>query len=160
VALAPGQGEGSLKITSRPAKAIIYLDGVATGKSTPVTLKGVAAGREHVVLVEHKGFLPAVKRLELEAGQTAAVALTLPKKGKPWKGRRVVRIETDPSGAQVQVDGKAQAGKTPMEVDLALARPSRIEVRLSGYSSWSGRLRPVPDVDLSLYLRLTKQSPP
>jgi hypothetical protein len=153
VAFAEGKGVGSIKVVSKPRKARVYLDGVNTGKFTPVTLKDVPAGRRHVILVEKKGRRPAFGVIDLEADQQALANLNLRRKGKKYKGRIPVMIESEPPGATIFVEGGKVKKKTPAEVRLKADRSSRLEVVLSGHDKFVRTVRPVPGMDITILVK-------
>src|SRR5689334_14530175 len=59
---------GSLIIDSIPAGAQVYLDGQATGDTTPVTIQNVTPGL-HAIRVERPGDIAWQKNLEVHAEQ-------------------------------------------------------------------------------------------
>jgi len=155
---AEGQGRGGLKIASQPAGAVIYLDGVDIGRKTPAVLKGITAGVDHLVMVELEGNRLAVERVKLTAEQTTELQLALSDPLPPPPTARIkVTFETEPDKAKVIVNGFPIGKKTPVGVALLLGAASDIEIELDGYKTWEGRVRPVPDVDLTVYIPLTKK---
>jgi hypothetical protein len=153
VAFAEGKGTGSIKVVSKPRKARIYLDGVNTGKFTPHTLKDVPAGRRHVILVEKKGRRPAFGVVDLEADQQALANLNLRRRGKKYKGRIPVKIESEPPGATIFVEGGKVKKKTPTEIRLKADRSSRLEVVMSGHDKFVRTVRPVPGMDITILIK-------
>ena len=156
MALAPGQGAGTLKVTSTPAGGMIFLDGLSTGKQTPFALPKVPAGLEHMILVDKKGYLPGVSRLRLEDGKTEEVNLLL-KKGKALPGRVKVSVRTDPPGAVVVLEGKPTKLVTPAEIGLPAGKAVKLELRLPGHAKWLRTVRVVPDVPLAFSIKLKKK---
>ena len=154
VAFAPGYGAGRLLITSKPSRAMIFLDGVATGKRTPAKLDPVPAGRDHLILLQRKGLRPVVKKVVLQDGQDKKVHLALRKKGRKWRGVRPVQLLSVPAGAEVFYMGKAIKKKTPVTVNLPLSKASKIELRLDGYKRWIHSVRPAPGAKISIYAEL------
>jgi len=155
---AEGAGRGALKITSQPAGAVVYLDGVDLGRKTPTTLKNITAGVDHLVMVELEGNRLAVERVRLAAGQAAELELALSDPLPPPPTARIkVTFETEPDGAKVMVNGFPIGKKTPVGVALLLGAASDIEIEKDGFRTWEGRVRPVPDVDLTVYVPLTKK---
>jgi hypothetical protein len=155
VAFAQGKGAGSIRVVSKPRKARIYLDGVNTGKFTPYTLKDVPAGRRHVILVEKKGRRPAFGVVDLEADQQALANLNLRRRGKKYKGRIPVMIESEPPGATIFVEGGKLKKETPTEIRLKADRSARLEVVLSGHDKWVRTVRPVPGMDITILVKFT-----
>jgi len=156
VAFAEGKGAGSIRVVSKPKKARIFLDGVNTGKFTPHTLKDVPAGRRHVILVEKRGRRPAFGVVDLEADQQALVNLNLRRKGKKLRGRISVKIESEPPGASIFVEGGKIKKKTPTEIRLKADRSARLEVVLSGHDKFVRTVRPVPGMDITILVKFAK----
>ena len=156
VAFAEGKGVGSIKVVSKPRKARIYLDGVNTGKFTPHTLKNVPAGRRHVILLEKRGRRPAFGAVDLEADQQALANLNLRRRGKKYKGRIPVKIESEPPGATIFVEGGKIKNKTPTEIRLKADRSARLEVVKKGYDKFVRTVRPVPGMDITILVKLAK----
>ncbi len=71
----PASARGSLRITSTPSGATIYLDGRATGQ-TPRLIRDLAAGR-HEIRIEQAGHARYTGTATVEAGQTQLVEATL-----------------------------------------------------------------------------------
>ena len=70
-----GATTGSLLVDSRPAGAVVTIDGRPSG-STPVTLTAVAPGR-HTVRIERPGYRTVTTTVEVKAGARARVAARL-----------------------------------------------------------------------------------
>ncbi len=157
VAGAEGQGKGSVRLESVPPGALVYLDGISTDKRTPVTLKNLPAGLDHVVLLELEGRDPAARRFHLEAGAEPKFSLELPEAGPQDPERTSVRFESDPEGAKVIVNEWPIPKPTPIPVKLLNASPSEIKVEKAGYREWSALVRPVPGVDLTILVKLKKK---
>jgi hypothetical protein len=115
---------GTIKATSNPSAAAIYLDG--NGETvrgyTPDPLE-VDAGR-HTVRLAKAGFKPTEwVAFEIQGGQQKELPLrTLQRQPGPAKEYPVM-FASEPSGAIVEVDGKRR-GKTPIPVPLTLGRHS------------------------------------
>jgi hypothetical protein len=154
VAGAPGMGSGSIRVTSKPSRARIYLDGVDTGLRTPAVLDSVAAGREHLVLLVAKHRQPVFSKVKLAEGQNAKVRLNPGRKKRAWRGLAEVRMLSQPPGAEILYNAKPTGKTTPSELKLPLSKASRIELRLAGHKSWTGVVRPVPGVPISLFGKL------
>ena len=157
VALAEGDGEGRIRVTSEPSKANIYVDGLATARTTPFLLGHLAGGREHVVAVEKEGFVPAFSKLSLKKNQTAEVKLSLKKRGKPWTEKVVVHVESEPSGASVLLDGDPFKQLTPVDIALPSAKASKLVLIREGFDAWVHPVRPVPGLKVTIFAKLQKK---
>ncbi len=157
VAFAEGKGTGSIRVVSKPRRARIYLDGINTGKLTPASLNNVPAERRHVVLVEKKGRHPAFGVVDLDPEQKAFVNLNLRRRGKSLKGRISVKVESEPPGASIFVEGGRLKQETPVVARLLADRSVRMEVVKKGYQKWVRTVRPVPGMDITILVRLQKK---
>jgi hypothetical protein len=157
VAFAEGKGVGVIRVVSKPQKARVYLDGVSTGKFTPVTLKSVPAGRRHVILVEKKGRRPAFGVVDLDPDQKALANLNLRRKGRRYKGRIPMLVESEPPGATIFIEGGQVKKKTPTEIRLRADRPVRLKVVKSGYDKWVRIVRPVPGMQITVLVKMKKK---
>jgi len=98
----------SLVVTSTPPGATVLLDGAAKGV-TPLTLSGLKP-RNYKVVVSLKGYAAVSRTVDLTDPTQAAQDFSLAKAfGK-------LNITSDPTGAQVVLDGKAY-GVTPLKID-------------------------------------------
>jgi hypothetical protein len=97
-------------IDSRPPGADIVIDGVAHGK-TPARI-AVTPGR-HVLDLTFEGTSRSLV-LEVEPGTNVSQYIEFAAPGAAAMGR--LEVTSDPSGAQVSVDGQAR-GRTPLTVD-------------------------------------------
>ena len=156
VAFAEGKGTGSIRVNSKPPRALVYLDGVSTGKRTPTTLKDVPAELDHVILLEKQGRTLAFERVKLGDGQEAVVDLAL-EPGKPSTKRLKVGVESIPDGAKVITEGYPLKKTTPMSVMLRADVPTLLEIELKGHKTWKRTVRPVPGVDLTIFAKLKKK---
>ena len=77
------EAPGSIKITSEPAGAAIWLDGKNTGKKTPEILENVASGK-HTVQLVLDGYTVYKGNVTVPSGGHTDVARTLTVKEKPY----------------------------------------------------------------------------
>jgi hypothetical protein len=118
---------GDVDVGSTPSGADIYLDGEKTGLKTPSTLRGLAT----------EGFHRVGLRLDqFAAHEWASVSVqedtTISLAHAFSKLRCQVRFETEPSGAEIVVDGRAE-GATPAVVFVEYG-DHRVAFRLPGYA--------------------------
>jgi len=97
---------GTLVAKSQPTGARIYLNGQATGETTPATLREIPAG---TVAVQYrlKDYQTAKKSTRISAGQRKELSLRL----LPLSGS--LRVTSTPAGAEIFIDGKASGQHTP-----------------------------------------------
>ncbi len=104
--LLPGdKNGGTISLVTKPADAYIVCDGVEYG-SSPVTVKGLSAGR-HLVVVNRDGFKEKRITVNLLANQVSTERIEL----EPITG--LLLIESNPDGAEVTIDD-AYKGETPL----------------------------------------------
>ena len=121
--------EVELQIQSVPGGASIFLNGRYMNCSTPATVK-VPPGR--CLLELNKEGYDAASRQMMATPNMQPVSLRL----IPIVNTAKVQINTDPAGATVFIDGRALAGKTPVEVLLPHGR-HQVSTTLDGYNSRS-----------------------
>jgi hypothetical protein len=156
----PREGVGAVRVVSKPSRALIYFDGVYTGRRTPTTLGGVAAGNEHVIQVERPRYQPMVKRFKLAPGMQAQLYLTLKRaRGRPPQGEVEVRLVSEPTEALVFVNRKQQPETTPATVKLDPRRISYLELRKQGFRRWRRKVKPPRGVPLTYEVKLRPQRP-
>ena len=115
---------GDLRVETQPPGAEVRVDGRAVGAS-PVTVRGLEVARPHAVEATRAGF--GVARTEVTLQPSAMVSATLALQA----GTTDVLVTTDPSGAEVQLDGTPM-GHAPVTLHaLALGR-HRIGASLDG----------------------------
>lgn len=136
--------DGLLEVASQPPGAAVSIDGRYRGV-TPLETE-IAPGRPHEVLVAKPGYDTATRRVSIEPRGSAALRLELVARVGP------VRVESDPPGAEVFVDG-ASRGPAGQEL-LLLAVPHRIEVRKAGYASFTTEVTPRPGMPQLVQARL------
>lgn len=150
----PGEGTGSIRVTSRPRRAPIFLDGVFTGHLTPHTLRQVPAGREHLVMLEKRRHLPSHRKVRVRRGKRATVKLRLKRSRRRPQGETRVRILSQPQGADIWLDGEKTGETTPADVALRNSSATKLELRLEGSKPWKRTVRPTPKQTITIFARL------
>ena len=126
----PGSDAGSLKVTSAPPGATIYLNGVEQDAVTNTTLSDVPQGT-YIITVEKEGYRdPGPQQVTVQTGVTSTVHFTLP------QGRGTLSVASDPPGAEVLVDGVKHTALTPCVIPDVPAGYREVTIRLSGYQDW------------------------
>ncbi|HEX3585414.1 MAG TPA: PEGA domain-containing protein [Candidatus Angelobacter sp.] len=138
-----------LSVASTPAGAVIVVDGKDTGRLTPSQFSLTTPGA-HTVTLRRNGYLEASNSINVEAGQTANLNLSLTALGstdeihaaggrfnKVFKkgdasGMGTVSIKTQPKNAQIMVNNRVLDKTTPFDFYL---NPGTyvIDVTMSGY---------------------------
>ncbi len=127
---------GRLTITLSPVtQASVWVDGEVAGKA-PGTLATIEAGAREV-LVEAPRYLPFLTQLQVRGqGQEETLAVKLL---PAWAD---LTVSSQPTGAQVSVDGKL-LGATPLSAEL-LHGERKLTLTRPGYKPWSRVLKVLP----------------
>ena len=115
-----------VRIESRPESALVSLDGEVRGQA-PIEL-ALDAGQDHRLVVSRTGHQIDERVVRLERGERSDLLVEL----EPILARVVIR--PTPVAATVYIDGEAR-GSGEQTVELAVATPHLVEVRLEGYES-------------------------
>jgi len=111
-----------LAIGSTPPGAVIAVNGVATGQRTPATL--TLPEKPERVALTLAGFEPV--DVPVHASGTGPQHLT-------YTLKRLLRIESQPAGGRILLDGRDTGLVTPAVVPMAEPRAKTLEVQLTGY---------------------------
>jgi len=117
--------QGTVKLSSVPPGADIFLDGTAANKKTPAEFS-LAKG-DHTFMVRMQGYDEAGDLIHVTPGETVSFAPTLVqarkadgnpfrKMGKFFAGdeKGALSVTTDPAGAFVFINGRRIPGQTPL----------------------------------------------
>jgi formylglycine-generating enzyme required for sulfatase activity len=120
---------GLITLTTAPeATAEVTVNGQPLG-TTPLTDAEITTGRHQLEFVAER-YLTEVRELDvIGAGERQNVVVELTPNWAP------ITVITEPSGAEVLVDGVA-TGTTPLVMELS-AGERIVELRLGGYNAWS-----------------------
>ena len=115
--------QGALKITTVPSGAEVSVNGIVKGK-TPVEVSGLSPGAVKV-RVSSEGYETKEESVDVVGGEKRLV----------WglqKAVGVLRVVTEPSGAEVSVNGIVK-GKSPVEVPALSPGAVKVRVISEGY---------------------------
>jgi serine/threonine-protein kinase len=155
---------GTLSLDSDPPGAEIFVDGSDAKKITPAQLP-LAAG-DHKILLRETGYGDLVSSIHLNAGQIYNFSGSLPPIPKEAtmgrfkhffvSGKVPVEIRTRPKGAQVLIDGVAQAHTTPLKIPL---QPGSYDLvlKLAGYKDLQQSITVGKDAPVELDEVMEKQ---
>src|SRR5690606_34283802 len=108
--------------------AAVFIDGQATGRTTPAEL-ALEPGQPHELRLELDGYTPVTQSLP---AFTASLTREVKLEKRPVGS---LRIETTPPGATVVLDGRRIDGTTPLVVSaLASDVPHEGALSLEGYA--------------------------
>lgn len=154
--LAPSRNSlGTLAVQSQPPRAAISLDGCPSGRLTPEHLLGVPPG-SHQVGLALDGYRHWSGTAVVRAGHTENLLVTLRPLPAPEAGS--ARIETDPPGASITLDGVVLRTKTPAKLERLAPGAFPIGLARPGSRSWSGELAVLPGACALLQVRLEPES--
>ncbi|MDI6718625.1 MAG: PEGA domain-containing protein [Methanomicrobiales archaeon] len=101
----------SLRVESEPAGADIFIDGYATGYSTPYRIENISEG-PHRVMLSKPGYTAAEKSIRLgwTPGEPANQTIRLRLEEYVWG---FLTVDSTPAGAKIYIDGRDSGEKTP-----------------------------------------------
>jgi formylglycine-generating enzyme required for sulfatase activity len=139
------------RLQSTPAKASVWVNGRDSRKTTPVALK-LRPGL-YAVELRHPNHTTVKRRFQLQSGQDLQVHIAM--------GQNVAQLEVNssPSGAQLWLDGKKTAYKTPASLPVPTGREVKVELRATGYKSTSKIVSLKPNQRKTLTMTLKKKGP-
>ena len=120
-----GSGKAKLHVESFPDESDVYIDGVKVGTTT---LDISIDEGEHVVEVKKEGYKTWKKTIQIRKGKETDIIANLE------KALGFIKVETNPEGAEVFVDGESR-GFTPVEIDGLTIGEHEILIKKSGYRS-------------------------
>ena len=133
-----------LLVNSIPRGANVTVNGRYRGQS-PITLD-LAPGINYEIGLSKAGYGVSSRKVRLEAAASDAITVDLTAR----TGTLTVNVQ--PADATVYVDGRARgSGSTTVRLSSA---PHRIEVRKTGYESWSRTVTPRPGYPQTMIARL------
>jgi len=138
-----------LVVTSTPDGAALKIDDHEAG-FTPWS--GELAAGKHSLTLSLAGHKPQTRELVAQANRETDATFTL----QPLPGPAKVRVESDPAGAQISVDGKL-AGPAPFAGELT-AGEHRIDATLDGYKGVEQQITVEAGEQLALRLPLSPAS--
>ncbi len=138
-----------LVVTSTPQGAALKIDGKSQG-FTPWSAE-LAAGK-HTLLLELEGYRAETRELEAQDNRETDATFTLQRIPGPAK----VRIESDPAGATVSIDGKA-VGPAPYSGELAPGEHN-IEAEKEGFKGVAQQISVEAGEQLALRIPLSPAS--
>lgn len=157
VPVKPKAATTSMNISSVPQGANISINGKSTGKVTPATIPNLNVGEGYRVTLSMKGYDTITKTYTPKAGKPLSLKETLkkteevpptppvekvekpvekpekPEKPESTKGMGRLVVRSDPSGANVFVNGDHK-GTTPIDVEAPSGKAS-ILINKEGYTT-------------------------
>jgi formylglycine-generating enzyme required for sulfatase activity len=133
-----------LLVKSIPRSANVTVDGRYRGQS-PITL-ALSPDVDYEIGLSKAGYGATSRKVRLQAAASDSITVDLSAR----TGSLTVNVQ--PGDATVYVDGRARgSGSTTLQLSSA---PHRVEVRKSGYQSWSRTITPRPGYPQTVSARL------
>lgn len=132
---------GTLAVQSQPPRAAIFVDGAPTGKLTPERLTDIAPGTHRVELLL-EGFRPWRGSASIREGHVENLLVSL--RHLPAQEVGGARIESDPPGASIKLNGVVLRQKTPANLPLMAPGTYPLEITRPDSRPWKGELTVLP----------------
>jgi hypothetical protein len=118
---------GALHVTTTPDSAAVLVDGIARGQA-PVDVVGLVPG-PHRVEVTQIGYVAYYDRVEVSASTVLPVNVSLepPVRRRAEDETGILHITSEPSGAQVYLDGRPM-GATPATLESVAVGSHKVRV--------------------------------
>ncbi len=139
VTLNPVATTGSIRATSTPSGAAIYLNGNYRG-TAPLTISDLTPG-SYQMEADMPGYQPYPTTVTVTSGKTTDVLFPLEVISQPGS----IVVNSNPSGAYVYMDATYK-GKTPMTLSSVSPKDHVIELDLNGYYDWKTTVTVSPGV--------------
>jgi hypothetical protein len=136
--------QGTVKVTSTPAGAEIFVDGAAANKKTPSEF--TLGKGDHTFMVRLQGYEEAGDLIHVSPGESLTFAPTLSaarkvdgnpfkKVGKFFAGdeKGTLNVTTEPAGAFVFINGRRVPGQTPLTTAAPVGHLS-MAIRKTGFA--------------------------
>jgi hypothetical protein len=148
---------GTLAVQSQPPRATIFLDGSPTGKLTPGRLTEVPPGSHRVELLLD-GFRPWRGSASVREGHVENLLVSL--RHLPAQEVGGARIESDPPGACVTLNGVVLRQKTPMSLGGLAPGKYPLEITRPESQPWKGELTVLPGEHALVQVELEPEAKP
>lgn len=123
--------DGSIQVRTSPEGATVVLDGIDL-RTSPVTFANVNAGT-HTIVASRDGYQSVSKSVQVSAGQTAQMDITLNPVGPSYGS---AQIQSVPSSADIYIDGLYR-GATPAVVGNLGVGTHNVLLRRAGFQEYS-----------------------
>jgi hypothetical protein len=148
---------GTLAVRSQPTGAAIFLDGSPTGRSTPEPLRDVPPGSHRVELLL-EGFRPWRGTAVVREGHVENLLVSL--RHLPAQEVAEARIESDPPGACVKLNGVVLRQKTPLNLSQLAPGTYALEITRPDSRPWKGELTITPGEHAVVQIVLEPETTP
>lgn len=130
----PPLPSASMRITSEPTGAKIFINDKDSGKKTPAVIEALQAG-EYTVGLFLDQYKYAEKTVSLGAGNQEQILIPMISE---FGG---IKVLSDPPGAEVSINGES-AGQTPFEKETwGSGTILKISIAMEGYKTWEQEVK-------------------
>ena len=153
---------GSIKLTSSPSGATIWIDGRNTKKTTPDIIEDIAVGN-HKVVLKLAGYEDANRTVSVKRNGRSELSCNLSKvamngqvnSSSPTKvSIGSITVTSTPSDAEIWIDGTNLQKNTPVTIENLTAGTHTVEVKKSGYQENKNKVTVVEGKSVPLNLNL------
>ena len=144
------QSMGSIKVTSSPTGARVYLDGKDTGKETNCLLEDVSVG-SHTIKLTKDGYEDYETTVTVEAGKEAEVSATLTE----IEATGSIQVNSNPTGAKVYLDGEDTGKETNCTLEDVSVGSHTIKLTKDGYEDYETEVTVERDKTATISATLT-----
>ncbi|MEA1998685.1 MAG: PEGA domain-containing protein, partial [Euryarchaeota archaeon] len=126
------QATGSIKVTSSPSGAKIYVDtylGWSSKGQTPNTITSVSPG-DYTIKLTLAGYQDCTKEVQVKGGETTNVHATL------TQATGSISVTSTPSSASISLDGVPVNQITPYTIPNVEPGSHTLKLTLKGYQDW------------------------
>jgi len=155
---------GSVAVTLKPDGAKILLNNEDTGKTTPAIIDNLKLNEPYTIKLAKEGFETWTKTFTLTSPEQIKLEGEL--KTMPQVAQGSIRITSNPTGADIMLDGVSTGRRTPATIsNLELGKTYNIRLEKQNYKSWSRKIEVADAKQISVSGRLeplapTEEKPP
>ncbi len=126
-------------VVTKPADALVSIDGKPVGRGSPITIKGIEPGKEHIISITKDGYLTHTRKITPKRSEFISLSVDLKPSAPPTADLELI---TTPAGATVFIDDKETRHRTPVTIkDLDVKKEYTIGLYLEDYKFWSKKIQ-------------------
>ena len=145
---------GTLRILTQPSGASVYVNNKEREGQTPLTLTDLSVHRVHRLEIEKEGYESREHEVTLSPGRQTAVRIAL----TPVEtAKAVLSITSEPSGAQIILNGESTGSLTPSSVDIDPNIDYAIELSLNAFEPKAFAVQLEPGEHAEQHITFTRQ---
>ncbi len=147
---------GSLKVSTKPSGAQVFVDGANTGLHTPCTIQNLGSGR-HNISIHKSGYQTAELTSNIQPGKTVTITRNLSRTGytapRRISGKAYFKINVAP-WAKVYIDGK-YIETTPIAQAIEVVSGNHdVKLENPNFQIWQKRINFKPGETVTLDIKL------